>query len=81
MGTNSNRRLKNNITYGGGNPRKVDADSQQVERSFAQPNPNVPHPDIKPDERATAEEQKEALSRHSKMNRDYGKLNQEYHGE
>jgi hypothetical protein len=80
MGTNSNRKLKNNITYGGGYQRKVDADSQEVNRSFAQPNPNVPHEDPV-EERATAEEQQEALTRHSKMNRDYGKLNEEYHGE
>ena len=74
MGTNPQKKLKNNITVSRSGEvlaRKIDAETGKADRSFAQPNPAIPHPEVKPKAHASEEEAMEALKRNSKKGRDY----------
>lgn len=73
MGTNSNK-LKNNISIsrGGDVPaRKINAETGETDRSFAQPNPAVEHQDPAPKAHASQKDEAEALEKNSILGRKY----------
>jgi hypothetical protein len=65
---------QNRITISrGGNvpPHRISADGHQVDRSFAQPNPEIQQEEIEPRAHASEDAEKQALQKHSKKKRRY----------
>lgn len=76
MGTNfaKGEKPKNNITIskGGDVPaRSVNAETGEQDRSFAQPNPSKPQPDVEAQAHASAQDEVEALNQNSTKGRTY----------
>ena len=70
---------KNNVTVGrGGKPPTFDAETGErkevkaADRSFAQPNPAVPHEDPKPKSHGSKQEEEDAIRRNSTLRRGQG---------
>lgn len=74
MGTTSNNKPDNRVTISrGGNvpSRKVNPETGKTDRSFAQPNPAVEHPQINPKAHASEDAARKALEANSKMGKTY----------
>lgn len=75
MGTTFNRgdKPQNNVTVSKSSaaPRKINPESGQVDRSFAQPNPAIEQPKVEPKAHASAQDEVEALEKNSEQGRDY----------
>lgn len=74
MGTNFNEKPKNHVSIsrGGDEVKKIDPDSgETINRSFAQPNPDTPPPEVEPKAHASVKEEKEALTENSQEGRNY----------
>lgn len=74
MGTTSNDKPENRVTIsrGGSVPsRKVNPETGKTDRSFAQPNPAVEHPQVTPKAHASEDAARKALEANSKMGRQY----------
>lgn len=70
MGTNfkDNKKLSNRVTISKGSetpPRRVDPDTGETDRSFAQPNPLLPPREVKPQAHASVEDEIQALNANS----------------
>lgn len=73
MGTNGNK-PKNNISIsrsGDVPARKVNAETGETDRSFAQPNPAVEHNTPTPKAHASQQDEAEALENNSTLGRKY----------
>jgi len=82
MGTNfvNGDKPKNRITISKGGdvpPRRINADTGRQDRSFAQPNPAKPLPEVEKKAHATAQDEVEALSKNSKKGRKYESRNED----
>ena len=65
---------KNRITISRGGsvpPQRVSANGHEVDRSFAQPNPEMEQEDIQPRAHASEDAKQEALEKYSKRKRRY----------
>lgn len=75
MGTiiNNGDKPKNNITIskGGVAERRINPDTGETDRSFAQPNPNITQREVEPKAHASAQEEVEALNENSTEGRTY----------
>ena len=75
MGTtiNNGDKPKNNVTIskGGAAERKVNPDTGETSRSFAQPNPLSPPKEVEAKAHASAQDEVEALSKNSTTGRSY----------
>lgn len=58
-------------------PRKLDPDTNITDRSFAQPNPNLPEEKLEPKAHASAQDEAEALKKHSSTNRSHSSEDQD----
>lgn len=70
MGTNfkNNKKQDNRVTISKGGdtpPLKVDPDTGETDRSFAQPNPSIPPREVTPQAHASVEDEIEALNSNS----------------
>ena len=71
MGTQGNKpENKITISKGDSNRQVIGADGN-VDRSIAQPNPAVPHEEMKPKAHASEDEKARALTENSTRGRDY----------
>jgi len=78
MGTINNDKKSNKITIsrGGDVPaRKINPESGQTDRSFAQPNPTIEHPEPAPKVHASEQDETQALEKNSKLGRKYKSKN------
>lgn len=75
MGTifEDGKKPQNNITIskGGVAERKINPNTGETDRSFAQPNPNVPQRKVEPKAHASAQEEVEALNENSTKGHTY----------
>ena len=52
-------------------PRKLDPNTNITDRSFAQPNPNLPEEKLEPKAHASAQDEAEAIKKHSANSRSH----------
>lgn len=76
MGTNfkDNEKPSNRVTISKGSetpPRKVNPDTGETDRSFAQPSPSMPPREVKPKAHASVEDEIEALNSNSTQGNTY----------
>ena len=74
MGTESNQPSRNRATIsrGGDTPaRRVNPETGETDRSFAQPNPAIHEEEVTPKAHASEQDENEAITENSKLGRDY----------